>query len=83
MHWRLITNCNWLSSGIALDLKSMPIAAEQLPIAELRRRGHIPETNSKIDLVRLCLKFFGIDSPESLRLLYGCSVPAVAGIRAQ
>jgi addiction module HigA family antidote len=39
---------------------------EKVPIAELRRRGYIPETNSKIDLVRLCLKFFGIDSPESL-----------------
>ena len=40
--------------------------AERLPIAELRKRGHIPETNSKVDLVRQCLKFFGIDSPESL-----------------
>lgn len=41
--------------------------AERLPIAELRKRGHIPETDSRIDLVRLCLKFFGIDSPDSLR----------------
>jgi len=40
--------------------------AERLPIAELRRRGHIPETESRLDLVRLCLKFFGIDSPDSL-----------------
>src|ERR1039457_6558103 len=35
--------------------------AERLPIAELRRRGLLPESNSKIDLVRRCLKFFGID----------------------
>jgi HTH-type transcriptional regulator/antitoxin HigA len=40
--------------------------AERLPIAELRRRGLLPESNSKIDLVRRCLKFFGIDSPDSL-----------------
>lgn len=40
--------------------------AERLPIAELRKRGHIPGSDSKVDLVRLCLKFFGIDSPDSL-----------------
>ena len=40
--------------------------AERLPIAELRKRGFIAEANSKVDLVRLCLKFFGIDSPDSL-----------------
>ena len=40
--------------------------AERLPIAELRKRGHLRETSSKVDLVRQCLKFFGIDSPESL-----------------
>jgi addiction module HigA family antidote len=40
--------------------------AERLPLAELRKRGHITDTGSKVDLVRRCLKFFGIDSPESL-----------------
>jgi HTH-type transcriptional regulator/antitoxin HigA len=40
--------------------------AERIPIAELRKRGQIPETDSKVDLVRRCLEFFGIDSPESL-----------------
>jgi addiction module HigA family antidote len=40
--------------------------AERIPIAELRKRGKIPETDSKVDLVRACLEFFGIDSPESL-----------------
>ena len=40
--------------------------AERLPLAELRKRGHITQSDSKVDLVRRCLKFFGIDSPESL-----------------
>jgi HTH-type transcriptional regulator/antitoxin HigA len=40
--------------------------AERMPITELRKRGRIPETDSKIELVRACLEFFGIDSPESL-----------------
>jgi len=40
--------------------------AERLPLAELRKRGHIPETDSKVELVTRCLRFFGIDSPESL-----------------
>jgi addiction module HigA family antidote len=40
--------------------------AERLPIAELRKRQKLAEADSKIDLVKVCLKFFGIDSPDSL-----------------
>jgi addiction module HigA family antidote len=40
--------------------------AKRMPITELRKRGQIPETDSKVELVRTCLEFFGIDSPESL-----------------
>lgn len=47
-------------------LKDYANWAERLPIAELRKRKRLSETNSKVDLVRQCLRFFGIDSPESL-----------------
>jgi HTH-type transcriptional regulator/antitoxin HigA len=39
---------------------------EQLPISELRQRAKIPETKSSAELIRRCLEFFGIDSPEAL-----------------
>ena len=38
----------------------------RLPISELRSRGKLPETNNKTDLIRACLEFFGIDSPDAL-----------------
>jgi addiction module HigA family antidote len=39
---------------------------ERLPIPELRQRGMLPETHNKTELIRRCLEFFGIDSPEAL-----------------
>jgi len=39
---------------------------ERVPISELRQRGKLPETNSKTELTRRCLEFFGIDNPAAL-----------------
>jgi HTH-type transcriptional regulator / antitoxin HigA len=47
-------------------LESFASWAEKVPVAELRKREKLPETSSKIELVRRCLEFFGIDTPEAL-----------------
>jgi HTH-type transcriptional regulator / antitoxin HigA len=39
---------------------------KRVPVAELRRRGRLPETTNKNELIRRCLEFFGIDTPEAL-----------------
>ena len=38
----------------------------RLPVSELYQRGRLPNSGSTFELVRACLEFFGIDSPESL-----------------
>jgi HTH-type transcriptional regulator/antitoxin HigA len=39
---------------------------KHVPVAELRKRGVLPETHDELSLIQSCLKFFGIDTPQHL-----------------
>jgi HTH-type transcriptional regulator/antitoxin HigA len=39
---------------------------KRLPLAEMRKRGILPQGQRNIELVKSALRFFGVDSPESL-----------------
>src|SRR5260370_39487293 len=39
---------------------------KRVPVAELRKRGKLPDTTNRNELIRRCLEFFGIDTPEAL-----------------
>jgi HTH-type transcriptional regulator / antitoxin HigA len=39
---------------------------QQVPVAELQKRGKLPATSNKMELTRRCLEFFGVDAPDAL-----------------
>jgi plasmid maintenance system antidote protein VapI/Zn-dependent peptidase ImmA (M78 family) len=50
----------------AARLKDFEQWAKRVPVHELKKRNKFPDSSSGLELVRNCLNFFGIDTPDKL-----------------
>ena len=67
--WNALEAAQQLRLALERDanrLKGFEQWAKRVPVQELQKRSKFPDSASPLDLVRNCLNFFGIDTPDKL-----------------